>query len=106
MVAAERWAEGRREAKRGFQGRSAGRRGQDWDTVGLSSEHLRLWRTQSEAWPRAVGRRKLERYFLFGYPANIDEPSEPGAMLARGEMGRKQRQVPGRSGQRFQKVPG
>lgn len=41
-----------------------------------------------------MGRRKLERYFLFGFPANTDEPSEPGAMLARGEMGRRQRQIP------------
>lgn len=53
-------------------------------------------RRSVKAWPRAVGRRKLERYFLFVYPANTDEPSEPGTMLARGETGRRQRQVPGR----------
>lgn len=61
MVAAERWAEGWREAKRGFQSRSGGRRGQDWDTVGLSSEHLLLWKTQREGLAKGCGEAQARK---------------------------------------------
>lgn len=56
-----------------------------------------------EARPRAVGRRKLERFFLLGCPADTDELGEPGALLARGETGRRQGQVPGQQGQPCQR---